>query len=205
VASHVAVASTCEAIVRVLRANFDRAEFNNATLDFQVYVADNFLQPMDQGVSVMLYRIYHDGSHRSPAGRVMIGGQRQRTKLPVDLHFLLTAWAKTASRQHEIAGWMMRVLEDNPTLPASLLNAYQQDVFQDDEAVEIVLAELSTEDMFHIWEVMIQHVYQLSVPYVARRLMIESSQLIENLPLVRERAADARAAAWPPSSGVNLR
>jgi uncharacterized protein DUF4255 len=204
VASHVAVASTCEAIVRVLRANFDRAEFNNATLDFQVYVADNFLQPMDQGVSVMLYRIYHDGSYRSPAGRV-IGGQRQRTKLPVDLHFLLTAWAKTASRQHEIAGWMMRVLEDNPTLPASLLNAYQQDVFQSDEAVEIVLAELSTEDMFHIWEVMIHHVYQLSVPYVARRILIESSQLVENLPLVRERAADARAAAGPPPAGVNLR
>jgi uncharacterized protein DUF4255 len=204
VASHVAIASTCEAIVRVLRANFDRTEFNNATLDFQVYVADNFLQPMDQGVSVMLYRIYHNSSHRSPAGRV-IDGQRQRTKLPVDLHFLLTAWAKTASRQHEIAGWMMRVFEDNPTLPASLLNAYQQDVFRDDEAVEIVLAELSTEDMFHIWEVMIQHVYQLSVPYVARRVLIESSQLIENLPLVRERTADARAAAWPPPAGVNLR
>jgi hypothetical protein len=69
----------------------------------------------------------------------------------VDLHFLLTAWAKTAARQHEIDGWMMYVLEDNPTLPASLLNSYQPGVFQDDEAVDVVLAELSTEDMFHIW------------------------------------------------------
>jgi hypothetical protein len=191
-ATHTGIAGTCEAIVRVLRSNFDPAEFNNATLDFQVYVADNFLQPMDQGVSLLLYRIYHNGSHRTPPGRI-VNGVRQRTKLPVDLHFLLTAWAKTASRQHEIAGWMMRVMEDNPILPASVLNAYQPGVFPAEEGVEVALAELTTEDMFHIWEVMIQHVYQLSVPYVARRVEIESAQLISTVaPLVKERAHDAR-------------
>jgi hypothetical protein len=190
-ASTVAIASTCEGIVRLLRSNFDPADFNNATLDFQVYVADNFLQPMDQGVSVLLYRIYHNSSHRTPPGRI-VDGRRQRTKLPVDLHFLLTAWAKTASRQHEIAGWMMRVLEDNPTLPASLLNAYQPGVFQDDEGVEVVLTELSTEDLFRIWEVMIQHVYQLSVPYVARMVEIESRQLASLYGLVGERVNDGR-------------
>ena len=193
-ASHAGIAGTCEAIVRLLRSNFDPAEFNNATLDFQVYVADNFLQPMDQGVSLLLYRVYHNGTHRTPPGRV-VNGQQQRTKLPVDLHFLLTAWAKTASRQHEIAGWMMRVLEDNPILPASLLNAYQPDVFPEEEAVEVSLAELTTEDLFHIWEVMIQHVYQLSVPYVARRVEIESRQLRNLRPLVKERVHDARPMA----------
>jgi hypothetical protein len=191
VASHVAIASTCEAIVRLLRSNFDPADFNNATLDFQVYVADNFLQPMDQGVSVLLYRVYHNGTHRTPPGRI-VDGQRQRTKLPVDLHFLLTAWARTASRQHEIAGWMMRVMEDNPILPAALLNAYQPDVFHEDEGVEVGLAELTTEDLFHIWEVMIQHVYQLSVPYMARRIEIESVQLRDMYGLVRERVNDVR-------------
>src|SRR5262249_53314002 len=190
-ASHVAIASTCEAIVRLLRSNVQPGDFNNATLDFQVYVADNFLQPMDQGVSVLLYRVYHSNAHRTPPGRI-VNGQRQKTKLPVDLHFLLTAWAKTASRQHEIAGWMMRVLEDNPILPASLLNAYQPDVFRDDEGVEVVLTELATEDLFRIWEVMIQHVYQLSVPYVARTLEIESRQFGSVAGLTRERVNDLR-------------
>jgi hypothetical protein len=190
-ASHVAIASTCEAIVRLLRSNVQPGDFNNTTLDFQVYVADNFLQPMDQGVSVLLYRVYHNTAYRTPPGRV-VAGQRQRTKLPVDLHFLLTAWAKTASRQHEIAGWMMRVLEDNPILPASLLNAYQPDVFQDDEGVEVLLTELATEDMFRIWEVMIQHVYQLSVPYVARMVEIESRQFANVAGLTRERVNDLR-------------
>lgn len=190
-ASHVAIASTCEAIVRLLRSNVQPGDFNNATLDFQVYVADNFLQPMDQGVSVLLYRVYHSNAHRTPPGRI-VNGQRQKTKLPVDLHFLLTAWAKTASRQHEIAGWMMRVLEDNPILPASLLNAYQPDVFRDDEGVEVVLTELATEDLFRIWEVMIQHVYQLSVPYVARMIEIESRQFASVAGLTRERVNDLR-------------
>jgi hypothetical protein len=196
VASQVAIASTCEGVIRLLRSNFNPAEFNGAPLDFQVYVADNFLQPMDQGVSLLLYRIYHNGVHRTPAGRI-VNGQRQRTKLPVDLHFLLTAWAKTASRQHEIAGWMMRVMEDNPTLPASLLNAYQPGVFGEDEGADVVLAELSTEDLFHIWEVMIQHVYQLSVPYVARMVEIESKQLRDRYGLVKERGLDARPIVSP--------
>jgi hypothetical protein len=201
-ATHVAIASTCEAIVRVLRASYDPAAFNNATLDFQVYVSEDFQHPMSEGVSVLLYRVYHNTSFRTPAGRV-VRGQRQRTKLPVDVHFLLTAWAKTASRQHEIAGWMMRVLEDNAIVPASLLNAYRPDVFQPDEAVEVVLGDLATEDMFRIWEVMIQHVYQLSVPYVARVLQIESALTDTLEPAVRERASDARSLGWDEPAEVS--
>ena len=115
----------------------------------------------------------------------------------------MTAWAKTASRQHEIAGWMMRVLEDNPTLPAALLNAYQPGVFQDDEAVEVTLAELTTEDLFHIWEVMINHVYQLSVPYVARVVQIESKLTDELMPLAKERVHDLRPLGWT-TAGVTV-
>jgi hypothetical protein len=110
----------------------------------------------------------------------------------VDLHFLLTAWAQKASLQHEIAGWMMRVMEDNASLPASVLNTYQSDVFHPEEGIEIGLTELSVEDMFHVWEVMIRHVYQLSVPYQARMLEIESGVLGAGSGLVQERVSDMR-------------
>lgn len=176
-ANYAAIAGTCEAVIRVLRSNYDPANFNGVALDFQVYVTQDFTQPMDEGVSVFLYRIYQNGNHRIPSGRVLPDGRRQNTKLPLDLHFLLTAWAKKASLQHEIAGWMMRVMEDNATLPASVLNAYRPDVFWPDEGVEIGLTELSVEDMFRVWEVMIGHVYQLSVPYQARMVEIESPVL----------------------------
>jgi Pvc16 N-terminal domain len=188
-----AVAATTEAVIRLLRASFNPADFNNASLDFQVYVADDFLKPMDEGVSLLLYRIYHDGTNRTPAGRMLPNGQRGPTKLPVELHFLLTAWAKTASLQHEIAGWMMRTLEDNPVLYPSLLNAYKDGVFFPDETVEVSLAQLSVEDMFNIWDVIIHHVYQLSVPYVARVVRLESTLSLPTGAPVQERVMGYRS------------
>ncbi|HVN09420.1 MAG TPA: DUF4255 domain-containing protein [Patescibacteria group bacterium] len=189
-----AVAATTEAIIRLLRSSYNPADFNGASLDFQVYVANDFLNPMDEGVSILLYRIYHDGTSRTPPGRVLPNGQRTRTKLPVELHFLLTAWAKTASLQHEIAGWMMRTLEDNPILFPALLNTYKPGVFFPEETVEISLAQLSVEDMFNIWDVIIRHVYQLSVPYVARVVRIESKLSDAQGVEVQERLMDFRKA-----------
>jgi len=185
--THAAIASTMEAIVRLLRASYDPAEFNGAVLDFQVYVSDDFNQPMEQGVSLFLYRIYPSGAVRAPRGRVLSDGRQQRTKLPVDLHFLATAWARRASLQHEIAGWMMRVLEDHPLLAAGLLNSYRPGVFQAEETVSVSLTDLSVEDVFRIWEVLADHAYQLSVPYVARTLELESARSDALHPPVQER------------------
>lgn len=187
-----AVAATSEAVVRLLRSSYDPADFNQAPLDFQVYVAENFQRPMDEGVSLLLYRVYPDGTNRTPPGRLLPNGRRNRPKLPLELHFLLTAWARTASLQHEIVGWLMRTLEDNPVLYPSLLNAYRSDVFLPEETVEIAVAQLSVEDLFHIWEVMISHVYQLSVPYVARVVRIDSKEeTAQGIP-VQQRIFDLR-------------
>lgn len=174
---HAGIASTLEAVVRVLRAAYNPADFNGAVLDFQVYVSDDFTHPMEQGVSLFLYRIYPNGAVRAPQGRLLPDGRRQRNKLPLDLHFLATAWARKASLQHEIAGWMMRVIEDNPVLTADLLNAPRPGVFQPEETVALNHTDLSVEDTFRIWDTVIDHSYQLSVPYVARTVEIESPRL----------------------------
>lgn len=184
-----AIAGTTEAIVRLLRSSYDPALFGGASLDFQVYVSSDFANAMDEGVSVFLYRVYYNGTHRTPPGRVM-NGQRQKPLLPLDLHFLLTIWAKKASLQHEIAGWAMRVLEDNATLHADLLNAYRPDVFGPEEGVDLVLADLSVEEMFRIWEVMIAQGYQLSVPYVARVVQLESLLLETAAARIQDREQD---------------
>ena len=195
-ATYAAIAATCETVVRLLRSNYDPSMFNGAMLDFQVYVAHDFATPMQEGVSVFLYRIYQNGNNRTPAGRLLPDGSRQSTKLPVDLHFMLTAWAQKASLQNQIAGWMMRVMEDNATLPPSLLNATQPGVFRSDEAVDITLTELSVEDMFRVWETMIGHVYQLSVPYQARMIEIESFiTIIPDGGPVQNRLSDMRRVA----------
>lgn len=186
-----AVASTLEAVARLLRASYDPDQFNGAVLDFQVYVSADFATPMDQGVSLFLYRVYPNGAARAPQGRLLPDGRRQRAKLPLDLHFMATAWATRASLQHEIAGWMMRVLEDNAVMGADLLNAARPGVFGAEETVSISHTDLSVEDTFRIWETVIDHAYQLSVPYVARTLEIESMRTDGPFAPVQERETAA--------------
>lgn len=185
--SHAGIASTLEAVVRLLRAAYDPAAFNGAVLDFGVYVSDDFNHPMEQGVSLFLYRIYPNGSARAPQGRLLPDGRRQRTRLPLDLHFIATAWARSASLQHEIAGWMMRVLEDNAVLSAELLNGPRPGVFHPDESLTLSHTDLSVEDTFRIWETVIDHAYQLSIPYVVRTLEIDSERTEAVYAPVQER------------------
>lgn len=171
-----AIAAASEAVIRLLQSSYDSAFFDGNELEFRVFNAQDFTGPsMQAGVSVFVYRVMPEGTQRTPAGRMGPDGKRRRTQLPLEVHFLLTAWAQDPSLQNTIAGWMMRVLEDTPTLPAGLLNAVWADVFRPDESLEIVFGDLSTEDLFHVWDVLADRGYQLSVPYVARVIRIESA------------------------------
>lgn len=170
-----AVEAVCNTIVDMLRDSYDPAQLDQ-DLEFRVYTASNFAQHMTAGVSLFLYRIFIDGTHRTPGGRWTPDGGRADTQLPLDLHFLLTTWGKDASTQYAIAGWMMRTLEDTPILPSGLLNRRTPAVFHDDEAVEVVAGEIATEDLMRLWELIGPGSYQLSVPYVARNIRIEAER-----------------------------
>ena len=84
-ATPLAIAGACEAVIRLLRSSYDPTQFNQGALDFQVYVADNFTNPMDQGVSLLLYRIYHNGTARTPPGRLLRGVAPRRRVCFLDL------------------------------------------------------------------------------------------------------------------------
>lgn len=189
-ATYRAISAVSDAIVYLLESQYSPTDFDDDTFQFKTYVARDFLTPMDTGVSVFLYRIYPNSVHRTPPGRLEANGRRQRPMLPLDLHLLLTAWAKDASLQHAIAGWMMRVLEDTPSLPPGLLNHRYPDTFASDESVELCVTELSTEELFRIWEVIVNNAYQISVPYVAHNVRIESMQTFAQGEPVQERLMD---------------
>ena len=185
-ASYRAIAGVCNAVIELLRSSYDD-DFNNE-LEFKVYLARDFADPSyTTGVSLFLYRVFPNSNPRSPAGRLSPEGQRYKTQLPLDLHFVLTAWASDASLQHTLIGWMMRVLEDNPVLPSALLSAVAPNVFRPDETIEISLGELSNDDMLTVWENLVPNAYQLSIPYVARGVRIESRQVISGGRAVQER------------------
>ena len=170
-----AITTFCEAVVRLLKSSYHPENFGDNTLDFQVGILRDS-KPITSGVTLSPFRIYPNGSNRTPSGRVNPDSSRQKTKLPIDVHFLLTAWGTSPSLQLTVAGWMMRMLEDLPVLPASLLNTADSTVFKQDEAVELQLADLNNDELFRIWEKLTELPYQISIPYVARNLRIESEQ-----------------------------
>jgi hypothetical protein len=187
VADYRAVATVTEAVLQLLRSNYVPADFDQE-LEFKVFTAKDFTKPLNAGVSLFLYRIFPNGVQRNPPGRVTPQGRLLPTLLPLDLHMLLTVWGREASLQHTIAGWMMRVIEDQPIFPAGMLNAVTPGAFRPDETVEVLLTELTNEDLLRIWDTLVQNVYQLSVPYVARVVRIESARpLAEGGGLVQER------------------
>lgn len=171
-----AIAAASQAVIELLRSGYRAEIFDGNELELGVYTTDDFAARGEEpGVSLFVYRVQAEGTYRMPAGRRGANGRRQRPQLPLELHFLLTAWAAEASMQHTIVAWMMRVLEDTPTLPASLLNGLWPDVFRPDESLEIVLGDLSTEELVLLWGAVTERRYHLSVPYVARVLRIESA------------------------------
>lgn len=192
-----AIEGTTNALVRLLQASYTSEDFGHDLL-FQAYVPESFQQPMAGGVSVFLYRIAIDGVHRMPP-RSDPSGVRTHPQLPLDLHYLLTFWARDASLQHRIAGWTMRTIEDTPLLPHGLLEAAAPGVFEPDEAVQLIPAELSNEDLFRIWDVLGQSRYQLSMPYLARNVLIASQRPMAEGAPVQERRTD-----WAVLEGLGV-
>lgn len=188
-----AIMAVGEAVTNLLRAAYDPTDFS-VPLEFRTITARQFsTDPPAAGVSLFLYRVTPSGIIRTPPGRFDPDGRQRRRELPVDLHFLLTIWGAEATLQHAIAGWAMRTLEDTPLLGAGALNAAVAGSFRAEEAVELMLAELANEDLLRIWEVLGLNLYQLSVPYTARCVRLESvERLAEDTgPPVQERVQDA--------------
>ena len=180
-----AIQVTCDAVMRLLQESYrpDLIE-PAASLQFEVYATADFKDHMAQGVSLFLYRVHVNATQRSPLVKDPVGNMR-RQLLPLDLHFFVTAWAPKASLQHAILGWAMRLLEDNPIISSSLLNGVREDTFRGDETVEVVAGQLTNEELMRIWDDLGTE-YQLSVPYVARVVRIESLyELSEGEPVTR--------------------
>lgn len=160
--------------MRLLRQQWQPARFNNNVGDFQVFQTEQFnTRPISVGVSLYVYRVLISSVQRTSPPRPRNDGLVNRRQLPVEVYFLLTPWATTASMELEILGWMLRTLEDYPIMPAGLLNTPIDGVFQSDEYVELVAWQLTNEEVFRIWDV-VPGDYRLSAPYIARTIRVES-------------------------------
>ena len=205
------IAAVCEAITHILKTSMTNEQAMELGLGelsptFAVYRTDDFepsmqnpgAESMTSGASIFLYRVLPNLSHRTPAGRLLPDGTQQLTQLPLDLHLLVTIWGEDASTQNLLVGWVMRTLEDYPIIPATILNlAANRTVFAEDEAVELLLSEMSGEELLQLWDTLgsADGRYQISIPYLVRNLFIDS---MRSRPLgepVQVRTADMQAIA----------
>jgi hypothetical protein len=172
VASYPAIAAMSDAVLGLLQGAAVGTEF--ATAAFAHYQASDFASPMRDGASLYLYRVTVN-ANRNLQPRLDPSGVLRRPPIPLDAHFLLTAWAGDAIRQQRLLGFAIRTLEDTPILPAGVLNRYgpEADTFRPEETVELVYEAISVQDMGYIWDVA-QSKEQPSATYVARMIEIES-------------------------------
>jgi hypothetical protein len=181
-----AIAATGQAMLGLLSDAVPRDQFPNA--QFELYQMSNFQQPMEEGISLFLYRIAANTSRRNLPPTTGPDGRRFRPPIPVDLYYIATAWAPTAVRQQRLLGWTIRMFEDVPILPTGLLNNYgpEPEIFKQGETVEVVLDSLTLQDLNNFWGVS-KSSLQLSVGYVARMLHIQSSMPITEYKEVQTR------------------
>jgi len=181
-----AIAATGQAMLGLLSDAVPRDQFPNA--QFELYQMSNFQQPMEEGISLFLYRIAANTSRRNLPPTTGADGRRFRPPIPVDLYYVATAWAPTAVRQQRLLGWTIRMFEDVPILPTGLLNNYgpEPEIFKQGETVEVVLDSLTLQDLNNFWGVS-KASLQLSVGYIARMLHIQSSMPLTEYAEVQTR------------------
>jgi hypothetical protein len=106
------------------------------------------------------------------------------TPLGLDLHFLLSAWAANARDEHTIVAWAVRQLHMFPILDASSLSP--EAGWGANEVIQIIPAELSTEDVMRIWDAL-DPPYRLSVSYIARLVRLDPDTQRHARPVVTTR------------------
>lgn len=187
-AGYPAIAATSEAILGLLKTASVASEF--AGLDFDHYGSADFASPMKAGVSLHLYRVSVTAGRNLPP-REGRDGRLYRAPIPLDLHYLITAWAETPVRQQRLLGWAVRTLEDTPILPAGVLNqrSPEPDLFDPGDSVELVWDPLTLRDSLDIWEMQKTKI-QPSATYRARMVRIDSSIPIETAGEVQTRALE---------------
>jgi hypothetical protein len=130
-------------------------------------------------VTLLLYRVTVDENLRNT--RRWNDPSDRRPPLALDLHYLLTVWADSPRAEQVILGWALRQINLFPVLDRSLLKS--DGGWLPDDTVQLIPAELSTEDMMRIWDTLKPN-YRLSVSFVARAVRIDPDDAPVARPVV---------------------
>lgn len=152
--------------------------------DILLSTPDDFqATPNAPTVTVFLYRITVNPEMRNGPRRMLADGRVTGPLLPVDLHFMITAWARDTRGELAIAGRILQVLYDRAELgPADLQGAS----WERDDTVQLVLETLPIEDHYRVWDTT-DIPYRLSLTYMARVIGIAATEALRFAPVVEAR------------------
>ena len=135
-------------------------------------------------ITLLLYRVTVDEHARQirASNRVADGP----APLSLDLHYMVTAWGTTSLDEQLTFAWTLRQMHEHPVLDASALSP--EAGWTPDEVIQIVPAELTTEDMMRVWDGF-EASYRLSSNYIARLVRLYPDQAIDTRRVVARQLA----------------
>jgi uncharacterized protein DUF4255 len=179
VASFTAISATGKTLERLLNACFavDKPHPTKTvkaalvrTDDFDKNNGTSVIKTKAPLLSIFLYRVEVDAVTR--AGWSAVGSIDGRAHLPLDLHYLLTAWAEGPEFEHQILGSTMTCLETTPILSGPLL--HPSSAWEANEAVQVGPEDLPTENLMRIYD-SLEASYRASLPYRARVIRLDGT------------------------------
>jgi hypothetical protein len=121
------------------------------------------------GLSVLLYRVDFNKTMRASwASTSSVDGN---VHLPLDLHYLLTAWGDNAEEEHRIIGRSMQILEAAGGLSGTSLQPGGD--WSATESVELYLEDMPTDDLMRTFD-SLRCEFRLSIPYLARVVVVST-------------------------------
>ena len=136
-------------------SDFDQANAAGANIQFPA-------------VTVYCYRVTVDAETRASASaRTAIDGI---PRIPLCIHFLVTAWDDSADFELQWLGKAIQILERDASLGGSMLHAVGQ--FAPDETVNLVADDIDLRTMSEAFTALTTD-FRLSMPYLARVVRIE--------------------------------
>jgi hypothetical protein len=177
-ASDEAVRDISDTVIAMLKAGVPPLVNAN---DIVLSTPDDFqATPSNPTITVFLYRITLNPEMRNGPRRVLADGRVTRPLLPVDLHFMITAWARDTRGELAIAGRILQVLYDRAELgPADL----QGNSWERDDTVQLVLESLPIEEHYRVWDTT-DVPYRLSLTYMARVVGIAPTDALRVAPVI---------------------
>ena len=185
-ANVLAIHSVCSSIATFLNNTYPTTT-NGVTMpacDFEVLSSQEMNSAPTEGSRVSLFLYRATVNEHSRQQRPSRAPHALPASLHLDLHILLSAWGPTAFDEHITMAWAMRQLHLHPLLDASSLSP--EPGWESDEVIQIVPAELSTEDIMRIWDAL-EPSYRLSASYIARTVRLDPDTLPEAVPVVASR------------------